>query len=100
MLFLAAVHANSSFKALIIKIVNSSFKALLPVISDSHYMVTWSIHNINFIKLLWNYEFIFYEDLLSLKIKPFLQKFYTTKIWSHTVSRVHNIVERLSPLIL
>ena len=45
MLLLAAVHANSSFKV------------LLQVISDSRYMVTWHIYNINFNKLLWNYEF-------------------------------------------
>ena len=37
---------------------------------------------INYNELLWNYEFInYYENLLSLKIRPF----YATKFWSHMV---------------
>ena len=38
---------------------------MLRVISNSHYMVTWYAHNINNNELLWNYEFIFYENLKS-----------------------------------
>ena len=37
-------------------------------------MVTWYsayVDIINFNELLWNYEFIYYENLLSLKIRPF-----------------------------
>ena len=49
---------------------------MLQIISDSHYIVTWYVHNINFNELLWNYKFIFYENLLSLKIKLFMKILY------------------------
>ena len=53
---------------------------MLRFTSDSrYYIVTWYAHNINFNELLWNYEFIFYENLLSLKIRPFYKNFILQK---------------------
>ena len=49
--------------------------AFIYIISNSHFIVTWYstyVDNINFNELLWNYKFIYYENLLSLKIRPFI----------------------------
>ena len=56
---------------------------MLSAISDSRYYSHVVRTYINFNELLWNYEFIFYENLLSLKIRLF------TKIWSYTVYCTH-----------
>ena len=40
---------------------------------------------INFSELLWNYEFIITKFTFT-ENQTFLQNFYTTKIWSHTVA--------------
>ena len=50
------------------------------VISNSCYIVTGYVHNINFNELLWNYEFNFYENLLSLKIKLFTKFLYNENL--------------------
>ena len=43
--------------------------AFMYIISDSCYMITWYVDNINFNELLWNYKFIYYKNLLPLKIR-------------------------------
>ena len=53
--------------------------AFIYIISNSCYMVTWYVDNINFNKLLWNYEFMYCKNLLSLKIRPFYKNFILRK---------------------
>ena len=68
MLLLDAVHANSSFKALLYASCSCS--------SDSRYSYTWYVHNIKFNKLLWNYEFIFTKIYFHWKSDLFTKFLY------------------------
>ena len=81
MLLLAAVHANSSLKALLYA---QRYQGQL---LHGHVV---RIHNINFNELLWNYKFIFYENLFSLKIRLFAKILYyeNLELYGNQLARV------------